>query len=194
MVRLKQTTTKTEKFSFKISNILSRKFPTFFSGFVCINLKFYLSKLAALPSSVWVGINNVCYSESDWKCFDIITISTHNVVGVKRKISKLGFLGGINPFYAYYTCFLGALKNSHVKNFATFSRTIERMLHSSYTHSVIRKTSKFHYVLSTKLTNWYCFQSWQLSSWYVIRNCLNYLRQRKHRKSVNTFWVEKKAL
>ena len=127
MVRLKQTTTKTEKFSFKLSNILSRKFPTFFSGFVCINLKFYLSKLAALPSSVWVGINNVCYSESDWKmwkCFDIITISTHNVVGVKRKISKLGFLGGINPFYAYYTCLLGAPREEFCNFFKNYRENV----------------------------------------------------------------------
>jgi len=35
--------------------------------------------------------------------------------------------------------------------------------------------------LSTELTKLRCFWSWQLSCWDVIKNCLNYSRQRKCR-------------
>jgi len=41
--------------------------------------------------------------------------------------------------------------------------------------------------LSTELTKLRCFKSWKLSSWDVIKNCLNYSRQRKCRKCKRFF-------
>jgi len=160
-VRLKQTTTKTESFSFKISNISSRKFPTLFSGFVCINL--FFSKLAALPSSVWVGINSdyndyVRYSVSEWNCFDIKAISPHNAVWVKRKISKLGIFRRYKFLLGLPHLSTERAKNNPMKNFATFS-TYDIIFYTVVTHSVIPKSEKFRYSLSTKMTKSRCFYS-----------------------------------
>ena len=65
-----------------------------------------------------------------------------------------------------------------LKNFANFPGTVERYdtkFYTLVTHSIVRKCGKF-------IDNMTLLQSWQLSSWDVIKNCLNYSRQHKHRK------------
>jgi len=47
--------------------------------------------------------------------------------------------------------------------------------------------------ISKELTKLRCSWSWQLSSWDVIKNCLNYSRQRKHCKCEHFFSTEKNA-
>ena len=65
----------------------------------------------------------------------------------------------------------GSAKKYPLKNFANFSRTIERYVikfYSLVTHSVIRKCEKFHYIIFRidKILSHDIF----FSSWYVVKS------------------------
>ena len=84
----------------------------------------------------------------------------------------------------------GAPKKYPLNNFANFFMNYGEIWYKNFTHWLLIQLSvnvQCFITLSTELTKLCCFNSLQLSSWDVIKNCLNYSRQRKRCKCEHFF-------